>query len=201
MLPEPDAPAEHGHQPRPGQDPDDEPAPSPPSSPRSRTGVPNRAGPVCVQVPSGLALIGLMPSDETIQRISLLMPSDLAEDVLAAVESLGGEGQRVDIIKRALEIGSWSEDERDVVSWYAGAARTYHLRTLADYAVTVCKDRGELVEGATRGRWRLARAAGVRAHPFGRSSLQAWGSATIPSKTTGRPRTNRMSGSPEGRWS
>src|SRR4051794_23729539 len=95
------------------------------------------------------------PTPETIQRINRMVPTDLAGDVLEAVRSLGGEAQRVDIIDRALEIGPWSDEELAVVSWYTGAARKYHLRTLADYAVTTCKERGELVPGTQRGRWRL----------------------------------------------
>ncbi len=87
---------------------------------------------------------------------------------MAAVRSLGGEAQRVEIIDRALDLGDWTADERAVVSWYTGAARRYHLRTLADYAVTVCKDRGLLAQGAARGRWRLSTAAEIAPHPFGR---------------------------------
>src|SRR3954447_14189240 len=78
------------------------------------------------------------------------------------------EGQRVAIIDRALDIGGWSVDERAVVSWYTGAARKYHLRTLADYAVTVCRDRGDLVEGSAAGRWRVPAAADLRPHAYGR---------------------------------
>jgi hypothetical protein len=48
------------------------------------------------------------PSQATIRRISTLKPSDLADDVVAAVEALGGEAQRVEIIDRALAIGGWS---------------------------------------------------------------------------------------------
>ena len=102
------------------------------------------------------------------QRIHRLKPSDLAEHVRAAVEALGGEAQRVEIIDRALAIGGWSEDEKAVVSWYTGAARKYHLRSLADYAVTVCRDRGELIEGDSRGRWRLAGLNPTRPHRHGR---------------------------------
>jgi hypothetical protein len=130
-----------------------------------------------------------MPTEETIQRISRLRPSDMADDVLTAVEALGGEAQRVEIIDRALQRGGWSEDELAVVSWYSGAARKYHLRSLADYAVTVCKDRGQLTEGATRGRWRLARAAAIPPHRFAASSSRRWASATVPWPTTGRLRT------------
>jgi hypothetical protein len=121
-----------------------------------------------------------MPSDDTIARISRLKPSDLAADVLAAVEALGGEAQRAEIIDRALDIGGWSADERAVVSWYTGAARKYHLRTLADYAVTTCRERGDLVEGSSRGRWRLPGGAKVEPHPAGRAFIAGVG-------TYGRP--------------
>ena len=55
-----------------------------------------------------------------------------------------------------------------MLSWYSGASRRYHLRTLADYAVTVCRDRGLLTEGSARGRWRLVRDARIAPHPHGR---------------------------------
>src|SRR3954453_8957344 len=90
------------------------------------------------------------------------------------------EGQRVAIIDRALDIGGWSADERAVVSWYTGAARKYQLRTLADYAVTVCRDRGDLVEGSGPGRWRIARAVDLEAHPYGRVYTVAVGVAGSP---------------------
>src|SRR4051794_38530746 len=121
-----------------------------------------------------------MPRDETIRRISQLKPSDLADDVLVAVRDLGGEAQRVEIIDRALDVGGWTEDERAVVSWYTGAARKYHLRTLADYAVTVCKDRGELVEGETRGRWRLPRSMRIEPHRYGRVFIASVGEGDDP---------------------
>lgn len=113
-------------------------------------------------------------------RISRLRPSDLAADVAAAVRALGGEAQRVEIIDRALVIGGWSAEELAVVSWYSGASRRYHLRTLADYAVTVCKDRGVLTEGAARGRWRLAQSGVIERHPYGRIFTAAVGVAGNP---------------------
>ena len=114
--------------------------------------------------------------------VNRLVPSDLAADVLAAVEALGGEAQRVEIIDRALEIGGWSEEELAVVSWYTGAARTYHLRTLADYAVTLCKERGDLVEAGVRGRWRLPRGPGdaIRPHEHERVFIASVGVAEAP---------------------
>jgi len=108
------------------------------------------------------------PRQDIIDRIGWLTPAALADDVVAAVTDLGGEAQRADIIDRALDIGGWTEEERAVVSWYTGAARRYHLRTLADYSVTVCNDRGVLSEGSARGRWRLAAPTGVSPHPHGR---------------------------------
>lgn len=96
------------------------------------------------------------------------MPSDLAADVMTAVEQLGGEAKRSEIIDRALSIGGWSRDELAVRSRYSGAARTFHVRTCADYAVTVCRDRGLLETGAIRGRWRLTTSeATVPPHPHG----------------------------------
>ena len=86
---------------------------------------------------------------------------------MAAAQSLGGEAQRVDIIDRALEIGGWSQDELAVESWYSGAARKYHLRSLADYAITICSDRGELAAATRRGVWRVVR-GGIEPHPHGR---------------------------------
>lgn len=110
-----------------------------------------------------------------------MTPADLAEDVLAALEALGGEAQRSDIIDRAVDLGGWSAEERAVVSWYTGAARHFHLRTLADYAVTTCRDRGRIEPGAARGRWRLvASAAEVLPHPFGRVFTAAVGVAGNP---------------------
>lgn len=87
---------------------------------------------------------------------------------MTAVEQLGGEAKRSEIIDRALSIGGWSRDELAVRSRYSGAARTFHVRTCADYAVTVCRDRGLLETGAIRGRWRLTTSeATVPPHPHG----------------------------------
>src|SRR5436309_826224 len=80
-------------------------------------------------------------------RISRMVPSDLAADVVAATRALGGEAKRAHIIDEALRLGGWTEGELNVVSWYAGAARHFHLRTLADYAITNCANRGTLVPG------------------------------------------------------
>lgn len=107
-----------------------------------------------------------------------LVPSDLAADVLEATRSLGGEAQRRDIIDRALDIGGWAASQRAVRSWYAGAARTYHLRTLADYAVDVLRRRGELEPGPIGGRWRLA--GGVVPKPLGQVFTAAVGVAGDP---------------------
>ena len=84
------------------------------------------------------------PDAATIERINELVPSDLANDVLAAVTQLDGEAKRSDILDRALVVGGWSPEELAVRSRYVGAARTFHLRTCADYAVTTCRDRGHL---------------------------------------------------------
>jgi hypothetical protein len=110
-----------------------------------------------------------------------MTPLDVAEHVLAAVESLGGEAQRVDIIDRALDIGGWTAEERAVVSWYTKAARYYHLRTLADYAVTTCRARGLLEPEGTPGRWRLVAPRGeVELHPYGRVFTAAVGLGEEP---------------------
>lgn len=110
-----------------------------------------------------------------------LVPSDLADDVLAAVASLGGEARRRDIIDRALELGGWSAEQRAVRSWYSGAARTYHLRTLADYAVDVQRRRGLLEAGAVGGRWRLTGADGtIVPRPLGAVFTAAVGVAGEP---------------------
>jgi hypothetical protein len=107
--------------------------------------------------------------------------ADLADYVVAALEALGGEAQRKDVIDLAVDLGGWSAEERAVVSWYTGAARHFHLRTLADYAVTVCRDRGQIEPGAARGRWRLVASAGeVTPHPFGRVFTAAVGLAGNP---------------------
>lgn len=120
--------------------------------------------------------------EEVHDRVSRLVPSDLAADVVAAVESLDGEAQRFEIIDRALEIRGWTDEELGVVSWYAGAARTYHLRTLADYAVTLCYQRGQLVEAGRRGRWRLADVLGgsIQPHAHDRVFIAAVGVAGEP---------------------
>jgi hypothetical protein len=121
------------------------------------------------------------PSAATIERINALVPSDLADDVLAAVGQLGGEARRSDIIDRALVIRGWSAEELAVRSRYVGAARTFHLRTCADYAVTICRDRGQLEAGAIRGRWRLTGGFGdVPPHSHGRVFTAAVGLAGDP---------------------
>lgn len=121
------------------------------------------------------------PSAATTERINRLVPSDLADDVLAAVAQLGGEVKRSDILDRALMIGGWSAEELAVRSRYAGAARTFHLRTCADYAVTVCRDRGQVEAAAMRGRWRLTgRFGDVPRHPYGRVFTAAVGVAGDP---------------------
>ncbi|HMJ33162.1 MAG TPA: hypothetical protein VK501_04520 [Baekduia sp.] len=122
----------------------------------------------------------LVPSDDVSARILPLKPSDLADDVTRAVAALGGEAQRVDIIDRALEVGGWTNEERAVVSRYVKPSRTYHLRTLADYAVTTCKERGNLVEVDGKGRWRLAGPLGVASHPHGRVFTAGVGLGTEP---------------------
>jgi hypothetical protein len=126
------------------------------------------------------------PTEETIRRISGLVPSDLAGDVIAAVTALGGEAQRVEVVDGALGLRGWTEEELAVVSWYAGAARHYHLRTLADYAVTVCKDRGQLVDGTERGRWRLAEELTILRHPHARIFTAGVGVAGGPVDNTWR---------------
>lgn len=109
-----------------------------------------------------------------------MVPSDLADDVLAATAALGGEARRRDVIDQALELGGWSQEQLAVRSWYSGAARTYHLRTLADYAVDVLRRRGALEPGAVAGRWRLTAADGVVEQPLGRVFTAAVGVAGDP---------------------
>jgi hypothetical protein len=119
--------------------------------------------------------------EQLIERINRLVPSDLARDVLAAVAQLGGEPNRSEIVDTALALGGWSTEELAVRSRYARAARTFRLRTCADYAVTICRDRGELEAGAIRGHWHLAgRDGDVAAHPHGRVFTAAVGVAGDP---------------------
>jgi hypothetical protein len=109
----------------------------------------------------------MMPDSETIQRVNSIRPAALANDVLAATHALGGEAPRVAIIDRAVEIGGWSDNERAVRSRISGAARTVHLRTCADYAITTCSERGHL-ESVNNGVWRLATPPKPEGHPFDR---------------------------------
>jgi hypothetical protein len=119
--------------------------------------------------------------EQLVERINRWGPSDLTRAVLAAVAQLGGEPKRSEIIDTALAIGGWSPEELAVRSRYVGAARTFHLRTCADYAVTVCRDRGELEGGAIRGHWHLAGRDGeVAPHPHGRVFTAAVGVAGDP---------------------
>lgn len=121
------------------------------------------------------------PDEETAGRINRLVPSDLADDVMRALADLGGEAKRSDIIDRAVARGGWSADELVVRSHYAGAARTFHLRTCADYAVTICRDRGLIEPGAVRGHWRIAAATGdIAPHPYSRVFVAPVGVAGEP---------------------
>lgn len=128
---------------------------------------------------------GDFPGRDEIEKVSRLRPSDLAGDVLAAVANLGGEAKRSEIIQRAVELGGWSDEQLSVRSHYAGAARTWHVQTCADYAITVCRDRGHL-ESPALGRWRLtevleaAAVGSVTPHPFGRVFTAGVGTANGP---------------------
>jgi hypothetical protein len=154
----------------------------PPDDSRGRLGMVHLAGDAVTAEPAPAKTATAVPSqEETANRINRLVPSDLAGDVLAAVAQLGGEPKRSDIIDAAVKIGGWTEDELAVRSRYVGAARTFHLRTCADYAVTVCTDRGQLEAGAVRGHWRLTGMAGDLApHPHDRVFTAAVGVAGDP---------------------
>ena len=114
-------------------------------------------------------------------RVSAMVPSDLADDVVAATRALGGEAKRARIIDEALRLRGWTEDERAVVSHYAGASRHFHLRSLADYAITVCADRGTLVPSSLPGWWRLRELAETLVEQeLGRALLVAVGISGDP---------------------
>lgn len=68
----------------------------------------------------------------------------MANDVLRAVRSLGGEDARGAIINRALDFGAWSAEELDVPALWKKSAHPGHLRSAVDSAVTICGDRGLL---------------------------------------------------------
>ncbi len=67
-----------------------------------------------------------------------------------------------------------------MVSWYRGAGRTHHLRSLADYAVDVLRRRGQLEAGAQPGRWRLTGSDGLVQRPLGQVFTAAVGVAGNP---------------------
>ena len=114
-------------------------------------------------------------------RVSAMVPSDLVDDVVAATRALGGEAKRARIIDEALRLRGWTEEERAVVSHYAGASRHFHLRSLADYAITVCADRGTLVPSSLPGWWRLRELAETLVeHELGRLLLVAVGVSGSP---------------------
>lgn len=113
--------------------------------------------------------------EEGRKAILAMVPSDVAGDVLEAVGALGGEAQRRGIIDRALALGGWTAAQMAVESWYTGAARKYHLRTLADYAVDVLRRRGELEPGAQAGRWRLTGSGDIVPKPLGQVFTAAVG--------------------------
>lgn len=119
--------------------------------------------------------------DEGEAEVLAHVPSDLAAHVVEAIGSLGGEAQRREIIDRALEVGGWTPEQLAVESWYSGAARKYHLRTLADYAIDVLRRRGELEPGTQPGRWRLTGADGaIVPKPLGEVFTAAVGVAGNP---------------------
>jgi len=114
-------------------------------------------------------------------RVSAMVPSDLSDDVVEATRALGGEAKRARIIDEALRRRGWTEEERAVVSHYAGASRHFHLRSLADYAITVCADRGTLVPSSLPGWWRLPELAEtLLEHELGRVLLVAVGVSGSP---------------------
>jgi hypothetical protein len=100
-------------------------------------------------------------ADDVAARINRLQPLDVRDQVLEAMRRLGGEAERWEIIRESLKVGGWSSEELAVRSHIRGAARTYHLPTLADYVITTLENRGE-VERVRRGRYRLQESAALR---------------------------------------
>jgi hypothetical protein len=63
------------------------------------------------------------------QRVQELEPADVATDALEAVAGLAGEARRPAVLRRALDIGSWSQEEVAARAWYTAAERFRTSRT------------------------------------------------------------------------
>jgi hypothetical protein len=64
------------------------------------------------------------------QEIQLLEASDVVDDVLAAVPSLGKHAQRHTVIAKAIELGDWNEEELAVRAWYTGSGTGSHVQRI-----------------------------------------------------------------------
>ena len=95
-----------------------------------------------------------------VARVHLVKGSHVADDVLRATRSLGGEDARGTIIDRALDLRGWSADELAVAALWKQPAHPGHLRAVVDSAITICGDRGLLERLGSGGRWRLPLAVG-----------------------------------------
>lgn len=88
-------------------------------------------------------------------RIHALKGRHVADDVVRALLSLGGEDERGAIIDSALDLGNWSVDELNVPALWKQPAHPGHLRAIVDSAVTICGDRGLLERTGSAARWRF----------------------------------------------
>lgn len=76
------------------------------------------------------------PGPESLeQRVQELEWHDVAEDVLAAVQSLDQQAKRPQIVERAIEIGGWSADELEARAWYTGSGTTSHIEHIVRTAL------------------------------------------------------------------
>lgn len=96
-------------------------------------------------------------------RVHALSASDFVASVVEAVQVLGGEGARTDIVETALEIGGWSAAERSVPTYWTTPSRKGHLASLMSDAIESARRRGLLVRAGAPGSWRLPAADGPAA--------------------------------------
>jgi hypothetical protein len=76
------------------------------------------------------------PGPKTLeQRVQELEWQDVADDVLAAVDSLGSRARRTETIERAVDIGEWTQEELDARAWYTGTGRESHIENIVAKAL------------------------------------------------------------------
>jgi len=69
------------------------------------------------------------------QRVQELEPEDVADDILLAIAELASGAKRPAVLRRAIEIGAWTDEELSARAWYTGSGTRSHIEQILGRAL------------------------------------------------------------------